>query len=310
MPIKIPAGLPAETILAREGVMLMREDEAARQDIRPLRIALVNLMPDKIRTEAQIARLIGATPLQIELTLIKMASHTPKTAPPFHMLSFYEDWETVKDVRFDGMIVTGAPIEHMPFEDVHYWGELTEMFEWSRSHVHSLLSICWGAQAALYHFHGVPKHDLDAKAFGVFRHRNLAPASPYLRGFSDDFSIPVSRWTEVRRDDLPDDAGLQVLMESPDTGLCLIAEPRARRLYMFNHIEYDSTSLAEEYGRDKAKGVDIAFPANYFPGDDDTRAPENRWRSHAHLFFGNWINEVYQSTAFDPAQIGREGEGR
>ena len=305
MPIKIPAGLPAEVILRREGVMLMREDEAARQDIRPLRIALVNLMPDKIRTEAQIARLVGATPLQIELTLVKMASHTPKTAPPFHMLSFYEDWDSVKHIKFDGMIVTGAPIEQMPFEEVTYWPELAALFEWSRENVHSTLSICWGAQAALHHFHGVPKHALEEKAFGVFRHRNLDPASPYLRGFSDDFSIPVSRWTEVRRGDLPADAGLSVLMESPDTGLCLIAEPAARRLYMFNHIEYDSTSLGEEYERDKAKGVAIALPRNYFPGDDDTRAPENRWRSHAHLFFGNWINEMYQTTLFDPREIGR-----
>jgi len=305
MPIKIPAGLPAEVILRREGVMLMREDEAARQDIRPLRIALVNLMPDKIRTEAQIARLVGATPLQIELTLVKMASHTPKTAPPFHMLSFYEDWDSVKHIKFDGMIVTGAPIEQMPFEEVTYWPELAALFEWSRENVHSTLSICWGAQAALHHFHGVPKHGLEEKAFGVFRHRNLDPASPYLRGFSDDFSIPVSRWTEVRRGDLPADAGLSVLMESPDTGLCLIAEPAARRLYMFNHIEYDSTSLGEEYERDKAKGVAIALPRNYFPGDDDTRAPENRWRSHAHLFFGNWINEMYQTTLFDPKEIGR-----
>jgi len=305
MPIKIPAGLPAEVILRREGVMLMREDEAARQDIRPLRIALVNLMPDKIRTEAQIARLVGATPLQIELTLVKMASHTPKTAPPFHMLSFYEDWDSVKHIKFDGMIVTGAPIEQMPFEEVTYWPELAALFEWSRENVHSTLSICWGAQAALHHFHGVPKHALEEKAFGVFRHRNLDPASPYLRGFSDDFSIPVSRWTEVRRGDLPADAGLSVLMESPDTGLCLIAEPAARRLYMFNHIEYDSTSLGEEYERDKAKGVAIALPRNYFPRDDDTRAPENRWRSHAHLFFGNWINEMYQTTLFDPREIGR-----
>jgi len=305
MPIKIPAGLPAEAILRREGVMLMREDEATRQDIRPMRIALVNLMPDKIRTESQIARLVGATPLQIELTLVKMASHTPKTASSDHMLSFYEPWEAIRDTKFDGMIVTGAPIEQMPFEEVRYWPELTALFDWSRENVHSLLTICWGAQAALNHFHGVPKHDLKEKAFGVFRHRNLDPASPYLRGFSDDFSIPVSRWTEVRRADLPADSGLSVLMESPESGLCLIAEPAARRLYMFNHIEYDSTSLGEEYGRDRDKGVAIAMPANYFPGDDDTRHPENRWRSHAHLFFGNWINEMYQTTAFDPKEIGR-----
>jgi len=305
MPIKIPAGLPAETILRREGVMLMRDDEAARQDIRPLRIALVNLMPDKIRTESQIARLVGATPLQIELTLVKMGSHTPKTASSDHMLSFYEPSEAIRDQKFDGMIVTGAPIEKMPFEDVTYWPELTALFDWSRENVHSLLSICWGAQAALYHFHGVPKHDLAAKAFGVFRHRNLDRSSPYLRGFSDDFSIPVSRWTEVRRDDLPADAELSVLMESPESGLCLLAEASARRLYMFNHIEYDSTSLGEEYGRDKAKGVAIAMPENYFPEDDDSCEPENRWRSHAHLFFGNWINEMYQSTPFNAAGIGR-----
>lgn len=305
MPIKIPAGLPAETVLRREGVMLMREDEAARQDIRPLRIALVNLMPDKVRTETQIARLVGATPLQIELTLVKMASHTPKTATSEHMLSFYEPWEAIRDTKFDGMIVTGAPIEKMPFEAVRYWPELTALFDWSRGNVHSLLTICWGAQAALNHFHGVPKHDLPEKAFGVFRHRNLDPASPYLRGFSDDFSIPVSRWTEVRRGDLPPDSGLGVLMESPETGLCLLAEPAARRLYMFNHIEYDSTSLGEEYARDRQKGVAIGMPRNYFPQDDDTRSPENRWRSHAHLFFGNWINEMYQTTTFDPEEIGR-----
>lgn len=304
MPIKVPAGLPAETVLRNEGVMLLREDEAMRQDIRELRIALVNLMPNKIRTESQIARLVGATPLQIELTLVKMDSHTPKNTTAEHMLSFYEPWESIRDTKFDGLIVTGAPIEQMPFEDVGYWEELSALFEWSRTHVHSLLTICWGAQAALRHFHGVPKHALDNKAFGVYRHRNLAPTSPYLRGFSDDFSIPVSRWTETRREDLPSGAGIDILMESPDTGLCLLAEPRARRLYMFNHIEYDSTSLEEEYRRDIAKGVAINFPQNYFPHDDDTLAPENRWRSHAHLFFGNWINEVYQTTPFDMREIG------
>lgn len=284
--------------------MLLSEDEAMRQDIRPLRIALVNLMPNKIRTEAQIARLVGATPLQIELTLVTMGSHTSKNTDAEHMLSFYSPWEEIKDQKFDGMIVTGAPIELLPFEEVTYWEELSALFDWSRTNVHSLLSICWGAQAALMHFHGVPKHALSSKAFGVFRHRNLAPASPYLRGFSDDFSIPVSRWTETRKADLPEGSGIEVLMESPETGICLLAETSARRLYMFNHIEYDSTSLEEEYRRDVAKGVEINFPKNYFPNDDDAQTPENRWRSHAHLFFGNWINEVYQSTAFDLEEIG------
>ncbi len=305
MPIRIPSNLPAATILDREGVMLMAKDEADRQDIRPLRVGLLNLMPDKVRTETQIARLVGATPLQVELDLLKMSSHTPKTATLEHMLSFYRPWEEVKDEYYDGLIITGAPIELMPFEDVNYWSELTALLDWAETHVHSLFSVCWGAQAALYHYHDVPKHTLDAKAFGVFRHRNLAPASPYLRGFSDDFSIPVSRWTEVRRDDLPEGQGLQVLMEGPETGLCLLVEAEKRRLYMFNHVEYDSTSLGEEYSRDVAKGSAINVPKNYFPGDDPKQEPENRWRSHAHLLFGNWLNEVYQTTPYDMEQIGK-----
>ena len=304
MPIRIPADLPAAKVLSREGVMLLAQDEADRQDIRPLRVALVNLMPDKVRTETQIARLVGATPLQVELDLLKMASHTPKTATLEHMLSFYRPWDEVKGEKYDGLIVTGAPIELMPFEDVTYWSELTALFDWAETHVHSLFSVCWGAQAALYHYHGVPKHTLDTKAFGVFRHRNLAPTSPYLRGFSDDFSIPVSRWTEVRRGDLPQERGLQILMEGSDTGLCMLVEEEKRRLYMFNHVEYDSTSLGEEYKRDVAKGSAINVPKNYFPGDDPSREPENRWRSHAHLLFGNWLNEVYQSTPYNAELIG------
>ena len=305
MPIRIPANLPAAKILNREGVMLLAKDEADRQDIRPLRVGLLNLMPDKVRTETQIARLVGATPLQVELDLLKMSSHTPKTASLEHMLSFYRPWEDAKNEKYDGLIVTGAPIELMPFEEVNYWSELAELFDWAETHVHSLFSVCWGAQAALYHYHNVPKHTLDAKAFGVFRHRNLSPASPYLRGFSDDFSIPVSRWTEVRHGDLPDDRGLEVLMEGPETGLCLVVEAEKRRLYMFNHVEYDSTSLGEEYARDVAKGAAINVPKNYFPGDDPTKEPENRWRSHAHLLFGNWVNEVYQSTPYDMDLIGQ-----
>ena len=306
MPIKIPDNLPAKTTLVEEGVMVMTEGVAVRQDIRPLKIALLNLMPNKIRTETQFARLIGATPLQVELSLVKITSHTPKNTSAAHMLTFYHDWEDVQSERYDGFIITGAPVELLPFEEVNYWDELTRIFAWTQSNVHSTFNICWGAQAALHHFHGVPKYDLHHKAFGVFRHRNLAPSSPYLRGFSDDFSIPVSRWTEVRHEDIPEGHGLEILMESEETGPCLIDDPAHRHLYMFNHIEYDSSSLAEEYWRDVEAGKDIQVPRHYFPGDNPHLTPENRWRSHAHLLFGNWINEVYQTTPYDLKDIGKE----
>ncbi len=306
MPIKIPNDLPARTTLEREGVMVMTEEDAIRQDIRPLRIALLNLMPNKVRTETQFARLIGATPLQVEMSLIRMSDHKPKNTPQAHMIAFYRSFREVEKSgeKFDGLIVTGAPVELLPFEKVTYWNELRRIFDWTQTHVHSTMCICWGAQAALHHFHGVPKHALPRKAFGVFRHRNLKPASPYLRGFSDDFSIPVSRWTEVRMADLPRNRGLEVLMESDETGLCLVEDPEHRMLYMFNHIEYDTTSLAEEYWRDMEAGRDIQIPANYFPGNDPHATPENHWRSHAHLLFGNWINEVYQTTPFELEKIG------
>ncbi|MCB1475870.1 MAG: homoserine O-succinyltransferase [Rhodobiaceae bacterium] len=304
MPIRIPNDLPARATLDAEGVMVMTEDQAARQDIRPLQIGLLNLMPNKVRTETQFARLIGATPLQVELTLVKVGGHTPKNTPEAHMLAFYQDWEAISERKFDGFIVTGAPIELLPFEDVNYWEELTRIFDWTQTNVHSLLTICWGAQAALNHFHGVPKHALEKKAFGVFRHRNLKPASPFLRGFSDDFSIPVSRWTEVRRNDIPANHGLEILMDSTETGPCLISDEAHRALYMFNHIEYDSLSLAEEYRRDVDAGTPIDIPPNYFPSNDPARTPENRWRSHAYLLFGNWINEMYQTTPYELENIG------
>ncbi|WP_035957728.1 homoserine O-acetyltransferase MetA [Bryobacter aggregatus] len=304
MPIKIPDHLPACSTLEAEGVMVLRETDAVRQDIRPLRIGLLNLMPNKIRTETQIARLIGASPLQVELSLIRITNHVARNTPTEHMISFYRPWEEVQNERFDGFIITGAPVERMPFEDVNYWDEMRRVFDWSQTHVHRNLNICWAAQAAVYHFHGMPKYDLSAKAFGVFRHHNLAPASPYLRGFSDDFSIPVSRWTEIRREDIPSGHGIRVLAESEETGVCLLDDPKRRALHMFNHVEYDSTSLAEEYARDVAANSEILVPRNYFPHDDPHRPPENRWRSHAHLLFGNWINEIYQTTPFDATQIG------
>jgi homoserine O-succinyltransferase len=304
MPIKIPASLPAHDVLKREGVMVLSDEVAARQDIRPLQIGLLNLMPNKVRTETQIARLVGATPLQIELTLVRMTDHQSKNTSAEHMEAFYTTFAEAKARKFDGFIITGAPIELLEFEAVTYWDELTQVFDWTQTNVQATFAICWGAQAMLHHFHGVPKHTLEAKAFGCFRHRNCAPGSPFLRGFSDDFTIPVSRWTEIREADLPEGAGLNVLMSAPDTGPCMIEDPGHRALYMFNHIEYDTTSLAEEYQRDVNAGVPIRLPENYYPGDDASRAPENRWRSHAHLLFGNWINEVYQSTPYDLGEIG------
>ncbi|MBZ0217079.1 MAG: homoserine O-succinyltransferase, partial [Fimbriimonadaceae bacterium] len=269
----------------------------------------LNLMPDKIRTETQIARLVGATPLQVELSLMRITDHTPKNTPAEHMLAFYQSFEDIREEKFDGFIITGAPIELLDFEDVTYWDELKRIFDWVQTNVHSTLSVCWGAQAALHHYHGVPKHTLAQKAFGVYRHDNLKPASPYLRGFSDNFSIPVSRWTEVRKQDLPQDKSLEVLMESQEAGLCLVDDPVRRTLYMFNHIEYDSSTLGEEYWRDRTSESPIQLPENYYPDDDPQKTPENRWRSQAHLLFGNWINQVYQTTPFDLNEIGKSENG-
>lgn len=304
VPIRIPDQLPAARTLEAEGVVVMREADAVRQDIRPLRIGLLNLMPDKIRTETQIARLIGATPLQVELTLVRITGHTPRNTAADHMATFYRAWEDVRSERFDGFIVTGAPVEHLPFAEVSYWDELRDILDWTQTHVHHSLTICWAAQAALHHLHGMPKHDLPAKAFGVFRHDNRAPGSPYLRGFPDDIPVPVSRWSEVRHDDIPAESGLEILLDSDETGLCLLNDPRHRMLHMFNHLEYDTQTLANEYFRDAAGGAPVPLPANYFPEGDPARPPENRWRGLAHLLFANWINQIYQTTPFDLTAIG------
>ena len=306
MPIRIPDLLPARETLVREGVSVMDETHAIRQDIRPLQIGLLNLMPNKIRTETQIARLVGASPLQVELTLVRIGNHRARNTPEEHLISFYNTWDEIRDRKFDGFIITGAPIETLPFEAVTYWDELQQILDWTTTHVHSSFFICWGAMAAINHFHGVPKYNLDKKAFGVYRHRNLKPASPWLAGFSDDFSIPVSRWTEVRSADIRKVPQLEILMESDVTGPCLIHEEEGNRLYIFNHIEYDSTSLKEEYERDVAAGTPIEVPHNYFPADNPAMPPQNRWRSHAHLLFGNWINQTYQTVPFDPKNIGRQ----
>jgi len=306
MPIKIPSKLPAYDVLTREGVMVMDEDQAARQDIRPLRIGLLNLMPKKIQTENQFARLIGATPLQIEFSLIRMSEHQTKNTAADHMRSFYRPFSQVaaSGERFDGLIITGAPIEHLDFSDVTYWDELQQVFDWTQSHVHSTFGVCWGGMAMINHFHGVQKHMLDHKAFGCFRHRNMAPASPYLRGFSDDCVIPVSRWTEMRKSEIEAVPGLNILLHSDEVGPCLVEDPAHRALYIFNHLEYDSDTLKQEYDRDVASGTSINVPCNYYPEDDPTRPPQNRWRSHAHLLYGNWINQIYQTTPFDLHAIG------
>ena len=305
MPIKIPANLPAHAVLSAEGVMVMDPSHADRQDIRPLRIALLNLMPLKIQTENQFARLIGATPLQIELTLLRMTSHQTKNTSSDHMEQFYKPFSAVQDEKFDGLIITGAPIEHLHFQDVTYWPEMVEVMNWTQSHVHATLGVCWGGMAMINYLHGVKKYELPQKAFGCFRHQNLDPSSPFLRGFSDDFVVPVSRWTEVKQDEIAAVPGLKTLLGSSETGPCLVEDPAHRTLYLFNHFEYDSNTLKQEYDRDIANGTPINIPGHYYPGDDPSQTPLNRWRSHAHLLYGNWINEIYQTTPFDRNEIGR-----
>jgi homoserine O-succinyltransferase len=304
MPIKIPNDLPARRILAEEGVEVIRESDAVRQDIRPMRIALLNLMPDKIRTETQIARVVGSTPLQVEMTLLNTDSYKSKNVPERHLIDFYHTWDEIRHEKFDGLIVTGAPIETLPFEAVDYWDELTAIFDWAQSHVFRSFHLCWGAQAALHHFHGVPKYELERKMFGIFRHHIVTPGSNLLRGFNDEFSIPVSRHTEVRREDIPDKPGLVILAESPEAGLCLMEDRAHRAVYMFNHLEYDADTLKREYERDLAAGAEIQLPRNYFPDDDPSKPPVNHWRSYAHLLFWNWIYEIYENTPYDISEIG------
>ena len=304
MPIKIPATLPAFDVLSREGVSVMDEDAAARQDIRPLRIALLNLMPRKIQTENQFARLIGATPLQIDLNLIRMSDHKTRNTAAEHMESFYRPFSNVKGEKFDGLIITGAPIEHLEFEDVGYWEELTEVMNWTQTNVHSTMGVCWGGMAMINHFHGVKKHMLDDKAFGCFRHKNLDPTSPYLQGFSDDCVIPTSRWTEMHQSEIDASDGLKTLLGSDEVGPCVVQDPKHRGVYIFSHFEYDSGTLKQEYDRDVEAGTPINIPTNYYPGNDPSQEPTNRWRSHAHLFYGNWLNSIYQTTPFEMDEIG------
>ena len=304
MPIKIPKNLPAYKALKDEGVMVLSKAAATRQDIRPLQIGLLNLMPTKIQTETQFARLIGATPLQIELTLIRMSEHHSKNTSPVHMEEFYQPVSKILSKKFDGLIITGAPIEHLPFKDVTYWTELCKVFEWTQTNVYATFGVCWGGMAMINYFHDIKKHLLDKKKFGCFWQQNLEKNSPFLRGFSDECLIPISRWTEVKQDEIDRNIHLKTLLGSPDTGPCLVEDYKHRAIYIFNHFEYDSDTLKQEYERDKSNSLEARIPKNYFTGDNPELAPSNRWRSHAHLLYGNWINEIYQNTPYDINNIG------
>lgn len=304
MPIRIPNDLPARRTLEQEGVMVMTEATAARQDIRPLQIGLLNLMPNKIKTELQIARLLGATPLQIDLSLVRIGNHVARNTAEDHLRTFYQTWEDARHRKFDGFIITGTPVETIPYEDVTYWSEMQRIFDWTTTHAHSTINVCWGAMAALYHFHGVPKHQLSEKAFGVYRQKIMKPSSPYLIGFSDEFMIPISRWAEIRMADVAASPDVDVLAYSDEKGVCIAQSRGTRRLHVLDHMEYDATSLGDEYARDIGANVPIKLPHNYFPNDDAAQAPLNRWRPHAHLFISNWINEIYQTTPFEIEKIG------
>ena len=300
MPIKIPNPLPATGTLRSENIFVMTETRAMTQDIRPLQILLLNLMPTKIDTETQLARVLGNTPLQIELELIAPAGHVSKNTSREHMLAFYKTFDQVKDRTFDGLIITGAPVELMAFEEVDYWPELCAVMEWSKTHAHSTLYICWGAQAGLYYHYGIQKHLLPEKLFGVFQHTVEDPNYILFRGFDDRFWVPHSRNTTVDRADIEAVPGLKVLAASPEAGVYAVKSPEGRQVFLMGHAEYDRDTLKKEYLRDLAAGVDIRLPRNYFPGDDPAREPVVNWRSCAHLLYANWLNYcVYQTTPYD-----------
>ena len=303
MPIRIPSKLPAFEILKSEGVNVMSNADADRQDIRPLKIGLLNLMPLKIQTENQFSRLIGSTPLQIELTLIRMSEHKSKHTSSDHMKSFYKSFEDIKEQKFDGLIITGAPIEHLEFNEVTYWDELKTIFEWTQNNVHSTFGVCWGGMAMINHFHNVEKHILGKKVFGCHRCQVTDPTSRFLTGFSDDLVIPVSRWTENKASEILE-SGLKILIDSETSGPCLVEDEKHNALYIFNHFEYDKETLKQEYDRDIKNNTPINIPMNYYPNDDPKMPPLNKWRSHAHLLYGNWINQIYQTTPFDINRIG------
>lgn len=300
MPIKIPDRLPAKEILIKENIFVMDENRADKQDIRPLRIAILNLMPTKIKTETQLFRLIGNTALQVEPVLVHMNSHKSKNTPSEHLISFYKTFSEIKDDKFDGLIVTGAPVEHLPFEEVDYWEELCEIFSWSAKNVFAHLYICWGAQAALYQRYKLPKYSLPEKKFGAFLHQVEKKNVKLLRGFDDVFYAPHSRHTEIRRHDIEKEPELEVLVNSNEAGILIVCSVDERQIYITGHYEYDPLTLKEEFDRDTRLNRPINVPVNYFPNDDPSQSPVVRWRSHANLLFSNWINYyVYQETPFD-----------
>jgi len=304
MPIRIPNELPATQTLENENIFVMTETRAMTQDIRPLRIALVNLMPTKIATETQLARLLSNTPLQVELELISSEVHVPKNTPQEHMIAFYKHFSDIKDQNFDGLIITGAPVEQMPFEEVEYWDELCEIMEWSKTHVQSTFHICWGAQAGLYYHYGINKVDLPEKMFGVFPHIVDRRSNMLFRGFDDTFMVPHSRHTTIRREDVEKVPELKILASSPEAGVYAIATEGGRQVFITGHSEYDPRTLENEYLRDKNLGLPIAVPKNYYPNDDDTQPPMVTWRSCAHLLYSNWLNYfVYQTTPYDLSEL-------
>ncbi len=304
MPLTLPDRLPAINLLKEENIFVMDTSRATSQDIRPLRIVVLNLMPIKITTETDLVRVLSNTPLQLDLTLMKIKSHTSKNTPVEHMRAFYKDFELLRHQKFDGMIITGAPVEHLDYEAVTYWDELSDIFAWARTHVTSTLYICWAAQAGLYYHYGVPKHPLSAKMFGIFPQTPLQPSLPIFRGFDDVFQMPHSRHTEIRREDIEAVEGLTIIAESEESGVCMVMAREGREFFITGHAEYSPLTLDTEYRRDLAKGLPIAMPRHYYRNDDPDQGPLVSWRAHANLLFTNWLNYyVYQETPYDIEMI-------
>ncbi|MDY3128594.1 MAG: homoserine O-succinyltransferase [Berryella intestinalis] len=305
MPIRIPDALPATEVLESENIFVMTEFRAMSQDIRPLKVVLLNLMPTKIATETQIMRKLSNTPLQIDVFLLQTASHQSKNVSREHLETFYRTFDQIKDQHYDGLIITGAPVETLDFEKVDYWPELCRIMEWSRTHVHSTFHICWGAQAGIYYHHGVRKHDLPRKMFGAFEHRLVKPTSPLVRGFDDRFMAPHSRHTEVRADEIEANQNLELIAVSDEAGVYIAKSTDNRQFFVFGHPEYDNDTLKAEYDRDVKAGMDPDLPQHYYPGDDPSRAPLSTWRAHAQLLYTNWLNYyVYQTTPYDVEKAG------
>ena len=308
MPVKIPDTLPARQTLESENIFVMDEDRALHQDIRPLKICILNLMPTKIETETQLCRLLGNSPLQVDITLIHPDSYESKNTSSEHLLVHYQVFEDIRDQKFDGLVITGAPVEHLEFEEVAYWRELQEIIDWSDGNVYATIYICWGAQAGLYHRYGVPKYPLGEKMFGVFPHEVLIKNEKLLRGFDDIFFAPHSRHTEIRREDIEPVSNLNILAESQEAGVYLVASRNGRQIYVTGHSEYDPLTLKGEFDRDIGKGLPITIPKNYYPDDNPSKNPIVRWRGHANLLFANWLNYyVYQLTPYDIQKISKNG---